>query len=154
MISATTSSSIGPAIETPNKSNHSKGFTLIELMIVVIIIGLLAAIAIPNFQRLIRRSKEGSVRSNIHVIQTGVEVFAVDHGAVYPQPADDAELQSLLPGAVYPTNPFTRNITVVLWNADPANPGEISITNLPGGGYTLKGHGQYVILTPWITVGD
>jgi prepilin-type N-terminal cleavage/methylation domain-containing protein len=154
MISMTTSLSNGDALKMPERSNQSKGFTLIELMIVVVIIGLLAAIAIPNFQRLVRRSKDGSVRSNIHVIQTGMEVFAIDNDAVYPQPADDAELQSLLPGGAYPANPFTRNVTVVLWNADPANPGEISITNLPGGGYTLKGHGQLAVLTPWITVGD
>ncbi|UCH84562.1 MAG: prepilin-type N-terminal cleavage/methylation domain-containing protein [Candidatus Latescibacterota bacterium] len=134
--------------------SRTAGFTLIELMIVVLIIAVLTVIAIPNYQRLVRRSKEGSVRSNIHVIQTGIEVFAIDHVAVYPQPADDAELQSLLPGGTYPTNPFTRAATAVLWNADPVNPGEIGIANLPGGGYSLKGHGQLAMLTPFVVVGD
>jgi type II secretory pathway pseudopilin PulG len=123
-------------------------------MIVVVIIGLLAAIAIPNYQRLVRRSKESSVRGNLHAIQTAIEVFSVDHGAVYPQAADDAELQSLLPGGTYPENPFTRAVTPVLWNADPANPGEIGIANLPGGGYSLKGHGQLAMLHPTIVVGN
>jgi len=131
-----------------------RGFTLIELMIVVVIIGILAAIAIPNMQHLIKRSKESSVRSNIHAIQVGIEAFSVDHEGVYPQQADDAELQNLLPGGSYPHNPFTRAVTVVPWNADPADPGEISISNLPGGGYMLKGRGQVAFLTPFIIMGD
>jgi len=143
-----------PSFIAARKAKRAAGFTLIELMIVVLIIGLLAVIAIPNYQRMVRRSKESSVRSNLHVIQTAIEVFGVDHGAVYPQAADDAELQSLLPGGTYPENPFTRAVTAVFWNADPVNPGEIGIRNLPGGGYSLKGHGQLAMLTPAIVVDD
>jgi prepilin-type N-terminal cleavage/methylation domain-containing protein len=130
------------------------GFTLIELMIVVVIIGLLAAIAIPNFQHLIKRAKEASVRGNVHSIQIAIEAFAVDHSAVYPVQADDAEIQALLPGGAYPENPFTRAPTNVPWNADPVDPGEISITSLPGGGYMLQAEGLVAPLDPDIVVGD
>jgi type IV pilus assembly protein PilA len=59
------------------KLNHklSKGFTLIELMIVVAIIGILAAIAIPNFIRYQLRSKTSEARTNLGGIKTNQEAF-------------------------------------------------------------------------------
>ncbi len=53
-----------------------KGFTLIELMIVVVIIGVLAAIAIPNFFHLVNKAKAASVVANMHTAQVTVELKA------------------------------------------------------------------------------
>jgi type IV pilus assembly protein PilA len=57
------------------KRNQKKGFTLIELMIVVAIIGILAAIAIPNFIRYQLRSKTSEAKTNIGGIKTNQESF-------------------------------------------------------------------------------
>jgi len=52
------------------KLTEKRGFTLIELMIVVAVIGILAAIAIPNFLRFLAKSKQAEVRSNLSAIYT------------------------------------------------------------------------------------
>lgn len=61
-----------------------RGFTLMELMVVVVIIGILAAIAIPNYVSLTARAKEASVKQNMHTLQIAIEDFKVINGYLYP----------------------------------------------------------------------
>ncbi len=64
---------------------NKKGFTLIELMIVVAIIGILAAIAIPKFADLINKSKEGATKGALSSVRSALQVYYGDNEGLFPK---------------------------------------------------------------------
>jgi prepilin-type N-terminal cleavage/methylation domain-containing protein len=143
----------GAASMTMRVRALSRGFTMIELMIVVMVIGIIVSIVLPNYIRFAKRAKEAVVQENMHTVQLAIESFSVDQLGHYPLETDEAAVKALLPDGRYPDNPFTNAETAVLWNADPADMGEIGIFNLPGGGYRMRGYGSTGMLDD-IVVGD
>lgn len=79
------------------KRSGERGFTLIELMIVVAIIGILAAIAIPKFADLIKKSQEGKTRGNMTAVRSALSIYYGDLEGIYPKD----NLSSLTAGAKY-----------------------------------------------------
>jgi prepilin-type N-terminal cleavage/methylation domain-containing protein len=67
------------------RARQNRGFTLIELLLVLVIIAILAAIALPNYIKVKEKAKEAEIKANLHNIQLSVERFATDSEGNYPQ---------------------------------------------------------------------
>lgn len=61
-----------------------KGFSLIELVIVVVIIGIIGAIAIPRLSRGSAGAAENSLRGNLAVLRSAIELYAAEHDGAFP----------------------------------------------------------------------
>lgn len=61
--------------------NSKKGFTLVEIMIVVVIIGLLAAMAIPAFQKVRQASREKTIENNVRQLAAAADQYFLETGA-------------------------------------------------------------------------
>src|SRR5262245_17283139 len=145
-----------PRLQGPSRGRCAEaGFTLIELMVVVIIIGILATIAIPNFINLRARADEGVIKSNMHTVQMSVEDFAIQNDGDYPTTAtaalpDGRTLGDVCPLGYIPINPFTRSPSVIQYNADPSagNKGEMALNPALSTNYVIKGNGAKGSLLP------
>lgn len=72
------------------------GFTLPELMIVVAIISILAAIAVPNLSRALRKSQEASTQANLKILRDAITRYVADHDGKFPATIQDLVAESYI----------------------------------------------------------
>jgi general secretion pathway protein G len=66
------------------RRNTRKGFTLVEILIVVVILGILAAIVIPQFTNASLSARENSLQSTLQTLRSQIELYKVQHGDTLP----------------------------------------------------------------------
>jgi len=110
-----------------NKMRSRKGFTLIELMIVVAIIGILAAIAIPNFLKFQAKSKQSEAKTNLKAVYTAETSYFGENNsygtfdATNWEPVGAARYQYSLTSSLVST-------------VDATHKGDMAVTGTPGWG--------------------
>jgi type IV pilus assembly protein PilA len=93
-----------------NMQTSKKGFTLVEIMIVVVIIGLLAAMAIPAFQKVRVSSQDKAITNNMRQLGAAADQYFLENGV------SSAQLTSLIGSSQY-----VKNLSTVANEAYPLN---------------------------------
>ena|SRR5687768_1953375 len=88
-----------------NKNSRRSGFTLVEIMIVVAIIGLLAAIAIPNFVKARSKAQQNACIANLKQIDGAVQQWALENKKTSTDTYALASITDYLKGSTIPTCP-------------------------------------------------
>jgi prepilin-type N-terminal cleavage/methylation domain-containing protein len=112
-----------------NRKNHA--FTLVEILIVVVILGILAAIVIPRFANASKDAKRAALSSQLNQIRAQIQLFTIEHGDQRPPNLAGNNWTDLINQSVYngtnrgpylpnvPVNPLNGFTDIVVVVADP-----------------------------------
>ena len=112
----------------------SKAFTLIELMLVVAIIGLLSAIALPKFANLVIKAKGAALKGKLGALRSAISIYYADNEGRFPILAQTSNWSNLTTGARYLDAPLRASIPTY-----PAHVEDIGFWSNPGTDWLFNG---------------
>ena len=101
------------------RTSLRSGFTLVEIMIVVAIIGLLAAIAIPNFVRARNSAQKNACINNLRQLDGGKQQWALENKKSDTDTPGTADVAAYIKNNQFPTCPSGGSYTIAAVNTDP-----------------------------------
>ncbi len=134
---------------------NKRGFTLVEILIVVIILGILAAIVIPQFTNASSSARTSSIQSLLQTVRSQIELFKIQHSDTPPTitlmwtaltgPTDSTGNTSTTNGGVFVNGPYLQQVPKNPLNGNSAVETVAAASTADGWYYTVNG-GTYTFL--------